>query len=128
MDLAFLILLSDTINLRIEQAFLEETVTVALRSEALTAVCPSCTQAASHVHRRYQRKPRDLPMSGRPVRLIIEVRRSFCTHPNCPRTTCAEQVPSLLRPHAQCTLRLQEALQQLGLAVGGEAGARLGKQ
>lgn len=34
-------------------------------------------------------------------------------------------LPALLRPHAQRTLRLQVALQQLGLALGGEAGARL---
>jgi transposase len=128
MDLSLLILLSNTVNLCIEQTIIEDTVTVALRSEVLTAVCPWCGQGASHVHSRYQRKPRDLPVSGRPVRLIIEVRRFFCDNACCPHTTFAEQLPSLLRPHAQCTLRLQSALQQLGLAVGGEAGARLGKQ
>ena len=37
-------------------------------------------------------------------------------------------MPSLLRPHAQRTVRLQDVLQQLGLALGGEAGARLSNQ
>jgi transposase len=122
-----MILLPDTINLRIDQVIIDDTVTMALRSELLTAVCPSCGQAAKRVHSRYKRKPRDLPVSGRPVCLIIEVRRFFCDNTRCPRKTFAEQLPSLLRSHAQSTLRLQLALQQLGLALGGKAGARLGK-
>ena len=68
------------------------------------------------MHSRYQRKPSDLPVSGRPVRLTIEVRRFFCDYADCPRTTFAEQMPSLLRPHAQRTQRLQSQLQELGFA------------
>ena len=33
----------------------------------------------------------------------------------------------ILRPHAQCTVRLHNALQQLGLALGGKAGVRLSR-
>jgi transposase len=121
-------LLPNTLNLRIDQVIIDDTVTMALRSELLTAVCPSCGQGASRVHSRYKRKPRDLPVSGRPVCLIIEVRRFFCDNTCCPRKTFAEQLPALLRSHAQSTVRLQLALQQLGLALGGKAGARLGNQ
>jgi hypothetical protein len=32
----------------------------------------------------------------------------------------------ILRPHAQCIVRLHNALQQIGLALGGKAGVRLG--
>lgn len=123
-----MILLPENVNLSIEQILVDETVTVMLRSQLLTATCPSCGQESLRIHSRYQRKPRDLPVSGRSVRLIIAVRRFFCDKASCPRQTFVEQVPSLLRPHAQCTLRLQLTLQQLGLALGGKAGARLGHE
>lgn len=122
-----MILLPENVNLSIEQVAVDNGVTVTLRSEVLTAMCPTCGHETKRVHSRYQRKPSDLPVSGRPVRLVIEVRRFFCDHACCPCKTFAERMPSLIRPHAQRTVRLQEVLQQLGLAVGGEAGARLGK-
>ena len=62
------------------------------------------------------------------MRLTIEVRRFFCDQAGCPRITFAEQMPALMRPHAQRTQRLQLALQELGLTSGGEAGARLGRK
>jgi transposase len=127
MDLSHMILLPHTVNLSIEQVVVEDTLSVTLRSELFTAVCPFCGQAAKRVHSRYQRHPDDLPISGRSVRLVIEVRRFFCDNACCPRKTFAEQLPTFVRPHAQRTVRLQLTLQQLGLALGGEAGAQLGK-
>ncbi len=69
----------------------------------------------------------DLPTSGQPVRLRVEVCRFFCQNASCPRKTFAEALPTLARPHVQRTIRLQAALQCLGQAAGGKAGARLGK-
>lgn len=40
----------------------------------------------------------------------------------------AERFPSLTLPRVKFTLRLQEALQEMGFELGGEAGARLGKR
>jgi transposase len=62
------------------------------------------------------------------VRLVVQVRRFFCPNPACPLKTFAECFPELARPYAQRTLRLQHALEQLGLTLGGEAGARQGQQ
>jgi len=39
----------------------------------------------------------------------------------------AERFPSLTLPRVKFTLRLQEALTEMGFALGGEAGARLGR-
>jgi hypothetical protein len=39
----------------------------------------------------------------------------------------AERLPELCHPHAQRMIRLQEALCQLGLALGGQAGAEGGE-
>ena len=110
------ILLPENVSLIPQQVVVDETLSVSLRSALPTAAFPSCGHSSQRVHSRYQRKPSDLPVSGRPVRLTIEVRRFFCDYADCPRTTFAEQMPSLLRPHAQRTQRLQSQLQELGLA------------
>lgn len=123
-----MILLPENVPLSTQQVVIGEMLSVTLRSEGPTAACPSCGQASQRVHSRYQRRPSDLPVSGRPVRLTIEVRRFFCDQAGCPRKTFAEQMPALVRPYAQRTQRLQLALQELGLTSGGEAGARLGRK
>jgi hypothetical protein len=60
------------------------------------------------------------------VRLVLHVRRFRCLNTTCTAKTFAERLSQLVRPAAQRTVRLTMALQQLGLALGGEAGARLG--
>jgi len=85
MDLFPLILIPEHVHLRCVQICIDETVTVTLCSEALTAVCPVCGQESQRIHSRYQRKPRDLPLSGRPVRFIVALRRFFALpHQNLP--------------------------------------------
>jgi transposase len=58
--------------------------------------------------------------------LVLRVRRFRCRNTHCPAQTFAERLRQVVRPAAQRTVRLTIALQQLGLALGGEAGARLG--
>jgi transposase len=53
------------------------------------------------------------------------VRRFFCQQSTCQRKIFAERFPSLTLPRVKFTLRLQEALTEMGFALGGEAGARL---
>ena len=115
-------------NLTLEHPSVAQDVTITLHSTFLTAVCPCCGGTATRVQSRYTRTPLDLPVSGRSVHLIVHVRRFFCENPVCFRTIFAEQFPSLIRPRAKVTTRLQEALCQIGFALGGEAGARLGDQ
>jgi hypothetical protein len=57
----------------------------------------------------------------------VHVRRFFCQERTCPRKIFAERFPALMLPRVKFTLRLQETLRELGFALGGEAGARLGK-
>jgi hypothetical protein len=59
---------------------------------------------------------------------MMRVRRFFCKKSTCVRKIFAERLPELCHPHAQRTIRLQEALSQLGLVVGGQAGARVGNE
>jgi len=58
----------------------------------------------------------------------VDVRRFFCQESTCRRKIFAERFPSLTLPRVKFTLRLQEALREMGFELGGEAGARLGKR
>lgn len=83
---------------------------------------------STRIHSRYCRTIHDLPRSGRAVHLVLHVRRFRCRKNTCARKIFAEQFPTLTRPHAQRSLQLQEALSQIGLALGGQAGTRLGAE
>jgi len=109
-------------NLQISQVNVANEITITLRTTLPIAACPGCGTISKRVQSRYRRTLHDLPISGRFVRLIVEVRRFFCKKSTCARKIFAEQLPVLCRPHAQRTKRLQEALCRLGLAVGGQAG------
>ena len=47
---------------------------------------------------------RDLPASGRPLHLIVHVRRFFCDQSTCIRKIKASRFPSLTLPRAKFTL------------------------
>ena len=87
--------------------------------------CPDCGRASRAVHSRYRRRPADLPSLGRALRIDLRVRRFYCHNAACARHTFAERLPELLRPHARRTRRLAEAQGRVGVALGGEGGARL---
>jgi transposase len=87
--------------------------------------CPDRGRASRAVHSRYRRCPADLSSLGRAVRVELRVRRSYCRNAACARRTFAERLPELLGPRARRTRRLAEAQGRVGVALGGEAGARL---
>ena len=87
--------------------------------------CPNCGRASRAVHSRYRRSPADLSSLGRAVRVELRVRRFYCRNAACARRTFAERLPELLGPRARRTRRLAEAQGRVGVALGGEAGARL---
>lgn len=89
------------------------------------AKCPLCSKPSRHVHSRYSRSPADLPCIGRPIRLLLNVRRFFCKVATCPRKVFAERLPELLEPSSRFTTRLRIALQQVGFSCSGKGGERL---
>jgi transposase len=124
-DMTNLIDLSEVL---IEQVYVADEITLTLCPTSRTACCPSCGTESSRIQSRYTRTLHDLPSSGRPVHLLVSVRRFFCTRRICAQKIFAEQLPALCRPYAQRTKRLQEALCQLGLAIGGQAGADVSQE
>src|SRR2546425_6768619 len=121
-------ILPDLSDLIIEQVSVTNGVTVTVRAASPTACCPCCGTICQRVHSHYRRTLRDLPASGRPVHLKVDVRRFFCPESTCRRKIFAERFPSLTLPRVKFTLRLQEALREMGFELGGESGARLGKK
>jgi transposase len=95
---------------------------------ASTATCPYCQQASGRIHSYYIRSPRDLPLSEYTVQLRLHVRRFRCLNRACTHQTFAERLPTLVPVAARRTVRLTTTLQQLGFALGGEAGARQTQQ
>jgi transposase len=123
-----MIIIPDLPGVQVEGVEVAFEITLTLRPTSPTASCPSCGTASSHIQSRYTRTLRDLPAVGRPIRLIVHVRRFFCKKSTCAQKIFAERLPAICHPHAQRTKRLQEALCQLGLRVGGQAGADVGQQ
>src|SRR4051812_49276896 len=69
---------------------------VYVSSTRQSAACPLCSTISRHIHSHYSRSPADLPCLGRPIRLVLTVRKFFCRAPTCPRKVFAERLPQLL--------------------------------
>ncbi len=123
------LVLPETDFLRLDEIVIaSDCVTITATSCLTQALCPSCRETASREHSRYTRSPGDLPLAGRRIRLRLNVRRFFCDNPACQRRTFVERLPGVVRTCARRTERLAEVQRQIGMALGGEAGARSAAQ
>src|SRR5262249_29433142 len=102
-----------------------ESVRLQLTATAPTAACPRGAGPSSSVHRRDQRRLADLPWGRRAVRIQLTGRTCRCRHLACGRRSCTERVPDLVAASGRHTHGVARALRAIGLALGGEAGARL---
>ncbi|MCC6630160.1 MAG: ISL3 family transposase [Chloroflexi bacterium] len=102
-----------------------ERVIVRLAGTRQTAACPACGVVTGRVHAAYTRTLTDLPCHGLAVVLRVRVRRFRCGRAGCPRRTFAERLDGLAAPRARRSRRLGALHVAIGLALGGEGGARL---
>jgi transposase len=98
-------------------------ITARTRTAALS--CRGCGEVSARVHDRYRRRLADLACGGRPVQVVLEVRRFCCGSPACPVATFAEQVPGLTGWYQRRTAGLRGLLEKVALALAGRAGSRL---
>jgi transposase len=113
-------------GLHIEQMLVTDAaVTLAVAAPAASAPCPDCGAASGRVRSRYRRTVADRPWGHRSVTIVARVRRFACQNAACPRRVFAERLPALVAPYARRTRPHQAELRDLGLALGGRAGARL---
>jgi transposase len=87
--------------------------------------CPLCGTPATRVHSRSTRRIADLPCSGQPIRIQLQVRKCFCAVSTCARTIFAERLTPFGDAFARVTQRLFQIVQVVGLATGGRLGARV---
>jgi transposase len=102
-----------------------ERITLQVAATTATARCPACQPPSRRIHSRYLRAVADVSWGGVPVTLRVLVRRFFCGNSACPRCIFAEPLQHLVDRYARRTRALRVALQRIGLALGGAAGARL---
>lgn len=82
-----MIIFLDLPNVQVEGVEVAEEITLTLRTTSPTGPCPCCGTVSSRIQSRYTRTLRDLPSAGRPIRLIMHVRRFFCK-----KSTCAQKI------------------------------------
>ena len=103
-------------------------LTIGAVSTQKFSCCPLCSSAARRVHSYYTRTIADLPCAGQQVRLLLQVRRFFCTVTTCARKIFVERIAPFIEPWARVTVRLHQIVQTIGFATGGMLGARVTKQ
>jgi transposase len=119
-------LLPPTYAVRLTHVTVEKaSIRVQLTAIAPTAACPRCGIFSSSIHRRYQRHLTDLPWGTRLVRIQCIVRKFICRNLSCERRIFTERLPALVATDARKTHRVIMVLQAIGIALGGQAGARL---
>jgi transposase len=124
MEVSSLLALPD--GLRVERIELQgDLLVMVVVSGRPSSCCPLCAQASSQVHSQYQRTLRDVSCGGRKVVLHLFVRKFFCRNQDCARKIFTERLLPFVRPWAQVTTRLFEAVQAIGLATSGELATRL---
>src|SRR5260370_145439 len=103
-----------------------EEVLVHVRSYRASSRCPRCSMPSSAIHSSYRRHPKDLPCSGRPIRLVFAVRKFFYRNPDCHRKVFTERLADFIETSSRLTKRLRTAVQDIGFATGGKGGEQLG--
>ena len=100
------------------------TTLITVRPTNKTSACPRCGARSERIHSRYLRRATDLPLAGRPVRLIVVARRFRCGAALCTRRIFTERFDGgVLAPWARRTARLDYVVHHLGLALGGRPAA-----
>ncbi len=119
-------LLSLPEGIQIEQIrVIENGLVIEVAATTPTSCCPLCSQPSSSIHCHYRRTLRDAPCAGRPVQLLLTMRKFSCRNPYCERKVFAERLPAFVEPWARMTIRYCQQLTSIGLATCGKGGARL---
>ena len=102
---------------------------IMVRAMAVVNACPGCGTQSGRVHSRYRRHLADLPIAGRPVRVVVLARRFYCNAVLCGRRVFTERFDAdVLAPWARRTARLDHIVHHLGLALGGRPAASFARR
>ena len=93
------------------------TLTLGIATIKPNASCPACGFETWRVHSRYTRSLAEESVFGRQVRLLMTVRRFFCSESQCPRRVFVEPLDGFAARHARTTDRLARTHLAIGLAL-----------
>ena len=107
---------------------IDQEITLTVVSTQQNPCCPLCGSSASRVHSQYRRHLTDMSCAGQRVRLILHVRKFFCDEKSCTRKIFTERLVPFIQPWARVTTRFFQAMEDIGEALSGMLGARLGRR
>jgi transposase len=102
-----------------------DAVVIIASCQADSACCPRCGQEPARVHGGYARVVADGAAGGRPVLIVLQVRRFRCRNPQCPAVSFAEQAGGVSARYRRRSVPLLAMLAGFGLEAAGRAAARL---
>lgn len=70
----------------------ENTIYIKCEINTNQSKCPYCESLSSSIHSKYIRTISDLPIQNNKVKLMIVVRKFFCSNPNCNHKTFGEKL------------------------------------
>jgi len=106
----------------------EQQLIVELTSIRRTARCPDCQRRSRRAHSWFTRVVADVPLGVVPISLHLHARRYRCLNEACPRQSFRERLPEVAPPYQRRTPVLQQRLEAISFALGGQAGRRLARR
>ena len=106
----------------------DDSITLVIKTIAMSSPCPSCQYPSSRIHSRYTRRAADLPWHGISIKLELHARKFFCDQQACSRRIFCERLPGVVASYARHTVRLNQLLELIGFVIGGQPGTRTAKK
>ena len=94
------------------------------KTTQLSSSCPLCNTISLKVHSNYTRQLSDLPWAGLEVKVILQAHKFFCQNDHCKRKIFSQRFDGL-SPYSRRTERQALQLLAVGIAAGGNRGAKL---
>lgn len=102
----------------------ENRLNLIAKTAQLSSPCPLCNTISLKAHSSYTRKLSDLPWAGLEVKVILKTHKFFCQNNNCGRKIFSQRFDGL-SPYSRRTERQTFQLLAVGIAAGGNQGAKL---
>ena len=100
-------------------------IEIHLKSVTRECDCPGCDTKLTKYHGTYLRKVQDLPILGKNVELLINIREYQCTNENCKVTTVTETFNGFLNAYSRMTERCADFICTLAMETSCEGSARI---
>jgi transposase len=102
-------------------------IIISLKSVTKKIECLGCGATLNDYHGTYLRKVQDLPILGKNVQLLINIREYRCSNKQCDVVTVAESYDGFLNQYGRMTERCADFICTLALETSCEGSARICK-